>query len=479
MKFNIYKYLTIAAVCGAAALFASCGDDNITYRDVDAYLKLSTYSHMFFAENDSSITVKVQSTSDWNYTLADDSWVRFEEKGYDFVTFAVGANESSSSRSEYITFANTQGIVTTLALSQLGTKRQGEASYFMSSSSLPIIMSVKGKYVAYIEEGLIDYTYTYNPVIVDLESNELTTLPTLYDPYSVGAVSDEGLLVLNSDAGHTIYYKDGQYHTLDVPAGYTGVQVEAISSDGTIMYGALINGWESADPAKWENGQLTKLDTPEYDLDGETPLNHVYVRGCSADGSIAYGTTWNLPFFMVVYWDSENKMKYVAEDTIRLDEVSFESWGEIYNMTLYSGPSLTASNTNMSIDGNLIAYNYMDCELTEDLELSFTFTPTFYDLREQKVIHSVDNEGSALAITNNGTGFYGTPFEGVAEGFSYNTATGSSLPAAEWIRSVMGISIPSESVIIRVGENNRSVLGFERIYIEYFPIYKYWYINNF
>lgn len=492
MKINILKYLFIAGLVLALTSLVSCSDDTITYEEeiviVDQYLNLSSYSYTFTADSENTLTLNIDSSADWSYDLNESSWVKLESQGTASVTISVEENSDTDKRQETITFTNEHGITAKIRIAQLGIEDENEyADFYINDAYSVVYMSPLGRCIAYVEEEVISSTETsevfeYRAILVDLTTGKKTITMVSNDPFELCAVSDNGVVVVDfyANSGETFYYQDGQIIELSVPAGYNYVKIDAISSDGSIMVGHVTAPGNYSWAVKWVSGDLQILGKPELDLDGLT-MDQVFARTCSADGSMVYGTTYNYPNFMVVYWDDNNEMHYAAENLLEVvkSDPWDDYWGNTYVDIAISGASNGYNPYFISPNGKYICFKYQKTRLTGNGTYTQGFTPVFYDRETSTLLSDMGVDGGVQSITDDGIGFYTTPSYGASAGYAYDTNTDTRYSAADWISTNFGIEVPSGSMIIKAGENNKSLLGMSAVTTGLGVQYKYWVINNF
>ena len=203
-------------------------------------------------------------------------------------------------------------LLTTVAASATAVWADTEPIVLMSPPDYQVLaISPNGKWATGVYS---DYAYSQRGFIWNLESNSIELLSTGEESQG-WSVADDGT-VCGSFTDHSTsdigagtvmpgYYRDGQWHGVEVPMGFTGPadnyhgagQGYAISADGTTMTGALyIDGNYS--PAVWREGKLVDLLNISNDgMQGGAPY-------CiSPDGTMVGGwsyrynracTLWNL-----------------------------------------------------------------------------------------------------------------------------------------------------------------------------------------
>lgn len=506
MKSNIFKVLAWASVICAVSMFAACNDEDNPEPEVpvENYIYLDSFAHTFLNNDDVPLTVNVTSTSDWSteisyeaaksyYEISDgeasiEEWLVIDSYTDNSVVFKAQKNDGPHLRRASVTFTNKQGKVCILNVAQTARLASEHSHFYINEAGIPVVMSQKGKYasyvIEYVESDGENEIFHFDPVIVNLETGEEEIIERLTGGITrCTAISDTGVLVLlMQGAESSIVYENGDYHFLDVPGGsnYTACYAENISSDGTVIIGyASLPGFETA-PAKWVNGEFVLLEKPDTDIDGINSCYIVYPRGISADKSIIYGTTWNYPNFMVVYWTEDNKMHYVAEETIEVNQSApwQDYWGNTWIDVSVNGPTLKANNSAMSPNAKYIGYEYQTMTYNSSHDMNLSYKTTFYDMGSNTVLTQISSDSSPQTATNDGLMFYGTPSYATSRGYVYDINTQQTKTVPEWILENFGITVPANCVVTHVGEDMKSVLGFRQVSGLFGnAIFCYWYIN--
>lgn len=475
---NIYRVLSCISLLGTALFVTSCNnEDNI----VERHLKLDTYAHSFTSDDESHLVVNVTSTSDWAYELAGESWIGVHELTDNRITFYAEPNTAGEERQAVVTFTNADDMAVELRLTQLGSL---SARFFKIENGLSIVMSSRGNYVAYMEETIEDEMYDifgYYVVLNNLEEGESSKTYVGNQRTSVLAVSDNGIVILeNDEVNHGLYLKEGTVYPIEVPAGYSAAYLSSISGDGNTMVGYYQSGglFSSVNvPVKWVGGVPTVLEKPALNVDG-TGVMQIRPRGCSEDGSVIFGTLWDMPNFQAVYWKEDNKIHYVAEDLISLTEQEpwYSEWEDrwITDVSI-EGVAGNVTTTWISPDGRYLALRFQKMPFIDNGWYELNYHPLFYDLQEGVVVAELSGiDGGGTAITNEGWGFYATPDTGSQSGYAYDINTGVTKSSSQWIFDTFAIDVP-ESIVQYAGKDGKSALGYMlRDYV-----YQYWYINNY
>ena len=128
-------------------------------------------------------------------------------------------------------------------------------------------------------------------------------------------------------------------------------------------------------------------------------------RGCSADGSVIYGSTWDNLDYGMLYW-KDGKVDWVGSDVREVRTVQIENGiGEMIDYNIVNGMICTAELTNISPNGRWIAGTYR----TEDYPSPRNYVqaryPAFFNTETGTTTIVKDfGEGSAAHVTDDGLG---------------------------------------------------------------------------
>lgn len=306
------------------------------------------------------------------------------------------------------------------------------------------VMSPSGRYF-----GGMEYSYegensveTYHPVIIDMYTDEkfyYGTFPaTELWLYQTFAVSDQGMLFIQeTEEYNTIAFDmNGNYFTVEAPAGMRMATVQGTSADGqywvgyaqeieTLMYYGVI----------WENGVPRVLPSPSKNSYGEELGIGVLARGISADGSVIYGSIWDTNDFGMVYWTDFNaEPQTVGKDVYKLETQIIDTGeGMVEEKVFHGMKNMNATLTNVSNSGRWIAGNY------DNNCAAFYNTET-----ETTVIVEDYGTSTGIHVTDDGIAFIGIGNLGVTDGAVYDLNAKTGLGSTEkWVLDNFGINIPA------------------------------------
>ena len=438
MKSSI-KYAMIAA----AAIFciASCTTEN--NKD---YINLSVEAYTFSYTGEDSITVTVNTNAgEWTATTNND-FIQIGEKTDNSVVISVLPNTTDEQLSGTVNF--TAGTATaTFIVTQL--ESMFRSSYRQFDNKSIGVMSRNGRYYAYVTVYSPDGTnFDDQCYIVDFLTGEETEFALeepgqgvgYYD--SVQAISDDGktLILGNTLAVLTELYVNGERIPVSCEPGYSNPYLQNMSADGSVIVGAVTD--DNADfyfvaPSVWINGEQTILSTPEYNALGQELACGVYLRGCSDDGSIIFGSEWDT--YGLVYYKNDRMYNIGVENS------------EVSGNEVVTIPYLEASFFNISPNGKYIVCNYRKNGAEYPFRVN-TETGQFSYL-------SAGSGCAAATVDDNGLVFGYTPVMNAMSGvvLDFDAQTQESL--SDWMQRVKGIEITNDRWINQISTNGKAMAG--------------------
>lgn len=288
---------------------------------------------------------------------------------------------------------------------------------------------------------MIDFT-TGDTTEIDLE-----TPPEGNETYdSVGAISDDGrtLIIENKMGVVADIYIDGVRTPLSCQPGYSRPWPTGMSADGSVIVGSCsIDDAEfyKVAPCKWVNGEQTILDMPELNAGGLPLENGVYLRGCSSDGSVIYGSEWDS--FGLVYYKDDRMFNIGVDNS---EAVNTGTGIEVVTI-----PYLEASYNNVSHNGKWIVCNYRLDGVVYPFRVD-TETGSF------EYLESARDCGTAT-VTDDGIVFGYSPATNAAYGVVIDFNAGTTETIDAWMERVHGITVSSDRWIDQVGDNGKSFAG--------------------
>ena len=441
-------FITLAA---AAALTAACSSTETVYE----YVRLSDAACTFLASDNTQKSIEVTASGAWQAD-AGASWLTVERQD-DYLLLAAADNDSGMERVTEIVI--TSGSATAgIKVIQMAPESTIYRYRVLKTFDMGAVMSKNGRYVGgNIKELLPDETWENYPTIIDLETDEWIQLGpypnSLFNIELPFAISDEGtIFFLDANTSACVGFNlAGDYF---LPANAEGHEllpsVQSISADGRIWV-----GWGLDDvlafggmyrPLKWTDGGTPEvLPVPELNFRNEPYVSGVMARGCSADGSVIYGSTWDNLDYGMLYW-KDGKVDWVGSDVREVRTVQIENGiGEMIDYNIVNGMICTAELTNISPNGRWIAGTYR----TEDYPSPRNYVqaryPAFFNTETGTTTIVKDfGEGSAAHVTDDGLVIIlvGTflPSSGIVYDIEHQVSLGS---VEEWVSDNYGIVIPT------------------------------------
>lgn len=413
---------------------------------VTDYINLSRLSYTFSNESD-SVFVSVKAGGEWNVST-DCDWITIGEKQGDSVCVKVNPNETDEYKTGEIVFTSASAEAK-FAVEQLPKSFNGQFYQFPLNARAAI--SPNGKYVAYVywEIDMQANVYHYYGVIMNVETGkeEWHSEFEPYDEYGIyyyltaRAVSDDGKTVIWSDDMNTIddVFVNGEKVQMRVPEGYKSPMYNAVSSDGSIVIGNVMRtdkyGYV---PVKWTNGEMETLEVPTVSATGDELVNGVIARGCSADGSVIYGSEWDHQG--VIYWKN-GRMFYPG-----LDYTEGEYYKRIY---------MFASYFAMSPNGK-----YLGAQYTDAYDRTVNCPVLINTETGEANIMKDCFDSTILTVNDEGIAFGGTPNIGTSFSYVYDFESFATYEYKQWMKDNYGINM-KDSHLINYCVDNRIFFGYE------------------
>lgn len=418
------------------AAMASCTDR----ADIGDYVNLSVSGYVFEESGSDSIVVGVTTNAgDWSVS-SDAAFIKVGEIRGDSVTIKAEKNMEDKTLSGSVTFT-AGSAVKVLNVSQMPASFRGFVKV------LPITargtMSRNGEWFGWVDRTLgDDEEFHSKGYLMNTLTKEIKEIPvpadsdmegTTADADEVFAISDDGtrLLIGTGNSGVMKYYVDGEIVPVSVPEGYDRAKPANMNADGTVLVGTVVKTVPGSTsiihPCKWVNGDPMVLEYGYESALGKYYENGsmTYVRGCSADGSICYGSEWNTQCLQ--YWEEDGTLHNIGIDNLEVHT------GE-NGMDGYTRLEMFARFWCISNDGRYIVSNVTSvgtAAAPEGIALVDTKTGS-YDL-----IEGISDGG--MHVTNDGLVFTTNGGTGSVLDFE----TGVSVSLSEWMQGEYGITPPN------------------------------------
>lgn len=379
------------------------------------YVRLSDAACTFLADGNIPKAIEVAASGPWSAETGA-SWLTVTEEA-EGIVLAAADNKADSERRTEITIACGQATAR-ITVIQMAPEHRTNRYRILKTFDMGAVLSKNGRYAAgNVKTVRTDDVWENRPTVIDLETDEWIQLGpypnSLFNIELPFAISDEGtIFFLDANTSACVGFNlAGDYF---LPANAEGHEllpsVQSISADGRIWV-----GWGLDDvlafggmyrPLKWTDGGTPEvLPVPELNFRNEPYVSGVMARGCSADGSVIYGSTWDNLDYGMLYW-KDGKVDWVGSDVREVRTVQIEnSVGEMIDSNIVNGMICTAELTNISPNGRWIAGTYR----TEDYPSPRNYVqaryPAFFNTETGTTTIVKDfGEGSAAHVTDDGLG---------------------------------------------------------------------------
>lgn len=449
MKINkISSIFLLGAALVTSAV--SCSKDPL--QEDSIYPSVSSYTFEAAGETFSVyVEAYSQSGEDWDYAC-DAQWLTVEKRADSLILTAL-PNDTEEMRETSLRLVSGEADAE-IMLSQLYDKFPGSFVNLPSGEyGYQTKFSINGHFAgAYVGEYLSDgMTQEITPILINLETGEETRLEASTEYSGIRAVCDNGRMVsLTEGSVGCILLVDGQKTEIPIPSGFENPVVTGFSADGNIMVGyAKESDSYAYHPVKWTGMEPEILDIPETDMQGEDSFQGAMARGCSADGSIVYGSEWDTQGF--VYWDSEG-MHFAAKETCEMRPIEY--MGMTIEMPAYFRK--TAEGYSISQNGRYVAGTFIDYIAGEDgkYETSTTEYPAVYDTEADELTVFWDLGGYSAFFADN----EGRVFGGLA-GYGYVLSESGAVPVDEWMQAEYGVEMSIDRYIMNLSNDGKRMGG--------------------
>ncbi len=467
---RLNKLKILAAFSIGLLLSAACSDEK------SDYINLSSNSYTFDSKGKETLEINIDAGKAWSVEMSEE-WILEKERDGNKIVIGVESSKSNTIRSAKISFISGEAKET-FTVSQLGSN----ASFAMMDNNILVgVMSPNGKYVSAVRGAIVNGAYQYTPYYIATETGQRTEKKVLTTQHAMAsAISDEGLLVLSDETSLNSQYYDAndELKKFPVPADFAQAVIEATSADGRICVGYARNIKEAKYyPIKWVDFQYELLELPATTLTGLEVEEGALARGCSADGSIIYGSVWD--DFAAVYW-KDGKVHYVSQDKINVHDIVINhGFGDMVQKVA-DRPIFTAAKDRISPNGKYMALEFVKVIAENKTEKAIS-SPGIFDIETGETfilteIPTKFKDGTGMTVSDNGLLSFGCPAMGTTNGFLYNRQTGKTISAKEFIEQEYGFSISAEETIVnKITNDGKSILG--STVLAGGSIIQYWYLN--
>lgn len=476
---SVFLFLLSSLV---AAFAVSCTDPT---EKEERFLRLSDVALTFPGEGGGHKVITVKSNPGWS-VKGEAQWLELTDQTETTITVSAAANDGEA-RSAVITVIAGE-LTEEITVNQLGAETGG-TRYRLLAGMTNSMISPSGRYAGgFFTDALGEDSYQFKPVIVDLQTDEWTEFgpypENLFSFHQTEVMTDQGILYISeSTNGGCVGFNlaGGDYFRPESVAGCGPTVMQGSSADGSVMVG-YVEGCSDGNiwgPVKYVDGVAQLLPLPEKNFRGEDWWAGVLARGCSADGSIIYGTTWENYDYGMVYWDKDGEVHYVGEDVRELVETVTidDGHGEPYEYSYYNGIISDSQQNLISPSGEWIAGTYRVEKRGEDGATVNSYCPAFYNTVTRTTTLLKDYPGCGVnGVTDDGLGFVNNGYQLVTSGRVVDLKTGTDLGSTvSWMEENYGIVVP-EGLLEYVTPDGKIVFGAKPVTVADKLAYDYWYV---
>lgn len=428
------------------------------------YLSRSSYA---FDAAGGSVTIEVSSNTTWN-AEKDADWLTLGiDAEQTLVTVTATPNTTDKARTALVTFTAGAAEARQISFTQQNETFAGRFADLYDLQSMPVF-SCNGKFFGslvtegYLEDG---NTAIKAPVILNAVTGERRQLEGSSEYSGLRAVSDDGqVIAINvGSSGGTLIIRGEEQITPEVE-GHRGARVEALSTDGSVWVGYAQNTTTRAyAPIKWVNGTPEILPVPEMNMRGTALRNGGMARGCSADGSVIYGSEWDSQG--MIYW-KDGELHYPAQETAEIKKILMSNMitGTLIEVDVTSYIRKTAEPYCISPNGRYIGASFHDYMSNgDDAPASEIVYPVLVDTQtgESHIMKFATVTKSAMGMTADNDGYcYGNSTDtGEAHGWVYDYRGPTMTPVNEWMQSRYGVVVDQNRYILTVSGDGNIIGG--------------------
>lgn len=476
---NIFFQSIVVAL--SVFMLTACKQENVETH----FVKIDYTEWTFNANQNQPFTISVRSNpQEWQITSYP-SWLNIEQAGNELI-ITPEDNVEAAERNTIINISAGEANAS-ITIRQLGDTGR-DVTYRYLYELLNAVMSPSGKYVGGFYETLVGEEYQRTAVIIDLATDERTEFGP-YDSSLMGMdqsliITDSGTLYIsdNTNGGCTGFsLSTGSYFIPEVIPNYGQPTMQGATPDESVMvaytnqnpdgltYGAI----------KYVDGVPEPLRLPETgNFRNEEWFTGAMPRGCSADGSIIYGTSWENYDYGMLYWDAEGNPDWVGSDLRRVETVKVTGpLGDEIDYNIADGMTCSAALLQISPDGKWIAGNYRTEEVVDGQVVQHEY-PAFFNTKTKTTTVFEEYAGDfAMGATNDGIGLIGrNSGMGVTSGYLVDIESGANLgDMLSYVQENFGVTV-TKGYINYISPDGNAIMGTDLIYVAGYPSPVSWYV---
>ncbi len=399
---------------------------------INHYFTVTNLHYTIPASGEGEYTIAIESEYEWKSSASDFEWIVEGKKTENSLEFTVHPNNTTETREGIISITSadfTQEVI----IIQYGNK--------LIYKSLPLELgggsfSPDGNYIAFASEtvnGII-------PSVYDIRTEE----HVYYKEY---AVDGQGLPITVSNSGDIFFNGqmikvDGSIVDVKLPEDTKDPRVTCFANDGSFV-GYVTDASAAfgapALPVKWNadgSSTILPLPTDPYHENGKVPTT-AYVRGCSDDGSVIYGSDTHNSRYAIVWTKGGAEVAYIGQEYVSSTSEQFR---------------IDAGGFEISPNGKYIATS---------LSSGRDRTPAIYNVDTKEVKLCTSFNATSTTASDNGELFFTTPTTGPNEGFVMN-ADNTTENLAEWFYANLGLKIQGNDIVMHITANG-NILGYKEV----------------
>ncbi len=454
-----------------------------TKQNSSDYINLSQQAGTLAATVDTPLTITIEASQSWTATSSD-TWLIPEKVDENTLSITANDNTDANEREGIISVTAGQALVY-IIINQLGYDSPihfRELSCFQYDAAVSPDGTYVGGFIYSVDEMSNGF---FQPVIIETATDTwhyLDTYPqSKYDLTRTSVITNDGLLFIenNNGGGQIIFSLTEEPLIPDASsAGFSTLPViQGTASDGTTWVGyCMKDGFYC--PVIWRAGVAEELPWPEKNFRDEPFLNGIIARGISADGTVAYGSTWDNYDFGMVYW-KDGEVHYVGEDVREVTEITVDTVTGPVQTHMASGMTCTSEMYKVCPNGEWIAGTYRSEIQPGEGEAPVTsdYKAAFYNTVEKKT-YFADGFATAIGVTNEGIGFVSASNLAISTCNVYDIKNGTDLGSInDWVLREYGYILP-QGYAQYASEDKKTLFGSFMVMDDGLTTTHSWYLHN-
>ena len=440
------------------------------------YIKVNMTTCSFRGLDASPVTIQVNAEpKQWKAEVSG-TWIKIVEQTETTLVLNVDDNTDTEERTGEVTLTAGKAMQT-IRVVQIAEHVLQSSYRTYDDYTMGAVVSPNGRYVGgFTAQWDSDVQAIVMQVnIVDLRNDKVHLLTpfssSLYNLYDPCAITDNGDVFFHCEDGRIVMFNlsDDAVVLNDVPGAKKPWISQVGSDESGVWVGWAAGGKTVYTPVKWTNGEAKILPLPEKTFrENKDWLQGGMARGCSHDGKIVYGTTWEGLDSFLMWWDENDNVRWVSEDLHQVTRVQIldPNSQTYFDANLVNGVKGSSNSHNISPSGRWIAGMYCIEKLSENkIDIEITSCPAFYDTVNDKTYTFPEyHDACGMTVTddviviiglNAATGIMtGTCMIDIENGTDLGSTT-------SWIMNTLGISVPADSYVQYITPDKQVVFGYD------------------